>query len=114
MASVIVSGQAPNVEHDLCLSLCPPGCPAAPFPSLSSHLGTDGASGGGTTGTGAEVANAKTKGGREGGVGVNEGGRHNCCYPRWIHTTNEGGPDFTQREGVKARREKETQGWKKG
>lgn len=37
------------------------------------------------------------RGRKKEGVGVNEGGRHNCCYPRWIHTTNEGGTDFTQR-----------------
>lgn len=55
--------------------------------------------GGGTTGVGAEVASAEAEREREeeGGVGVNEGGRHNCCYPWWIHTTNEGGTDFTQR-----------------
>lgn len=47
---------------------------------------------------------------KEGGVGVNEGGKHNCCYPWRIHTTNEGGTDFTQRgqkEGVKSQREME-------
>lgn len=55
--------------------------------------------GGGTTGVGAEIANAEAEreSKKEGGVGVNEGGRHNCCYPWWIHTTNEGGTDFTQR-----------------
>lgn len=43
--------------------------------------------------------------GTEGGVEANEGGRHNCCcYPWWIHTTNEGGPDFTQRASERGSR----------
>lgn len=43
-----------------------------------------------------QKAEGESERGRRRGVGVNEGGRHNCCYPRWIHTTNEGGTDFTQ------------------
>lgn len=43
--------------------------------------------------------------GTEGGVEANEGGRHNCCCcPWWIHTTNEGGPDFTQRASERGSR----------
>lgn len=48
------------------LFLLSSGSPAAHFPFLFSHPGTDRLRGGGTTGVGAEVANAKTeKGGTD-------------------------------------------------
>lgn len=70
-------------------------------------------------GVGAEVANAETEREREmeGGIGVSKGGGCTCCYPRWIHTTNEGeriSHRKQKQEGVESQKGDGNTGMEKG
>lgn len=77
------------------------GCPAARFLFLCSPPGKDRLSGGWTTAVGAEPAKPLKR--RDERMEEEDGGleammgEDNCCYPRWIHKTNDGRADFTLR-----------------
>lgn len=111
--------KAGNITRVLRFFLLSAGCPAAPFPFLSSHLGMDRRTGGGTTGVGAEAANTEMEreAQKEGLKPMREEDTTAAAVHGGFTQQMKGGQISHrehQKEGVEAQREVETQGWRKG